>query len=81
MVETYWVIKNSDGDSSDGDDPFGYFGNSKLVKGPWSSFTWNSAKFLIPVPPPWGGVLAVGDKIIIYCSEDCPIHVNIKDVS
>ncbi|XP_076940007.1 DNA damage-binding protein 1-like [Bidens hawaiensis] len=40
-----------------------------FVEGPWSQNNLdNGAELLIPVPPPFGGVLIIGEETIVYCS-------------
>ncbi|XP_076949712.1 DNA damage-binding protein 1-like [Bidens hawaiensis] len=40
-----------------------------FVEGPWSQNNLdNGADLLIPVPPPFGGVLIIGEETIVYCS-------------
>lgn len=40
-----------------------------FIEGPWSQNNLdNGADLLIPVPPPFCGVIIVGEETIVYCS-------------
>lgn len=53
-----------------------------FVEGPWSQNNLdNGAELLIPVPPPFGGVLIIGEETIVYCSASAFKAIPIRPVS
>ncbi|KAM6551938.1 hypothetical protein CsatB_001746 [Cannabis sativa] len=50
-----------------------------FVEGPWSQNNLdNGAAMLIPVPPPFCGVLIIGEETIVYCSANAFKAIPIK---
>ena len=53
-----------------------------FVEGPWSQNNLdNGADLLIPVPPPFCGVLIIGEETIVYCSASAFKAIPIRPVS
>ncbi|GJW54584.1 DNA damage-binding protein 1 [Tanacetum coccineum] len=53
-----------------------------FVEGPWSQNNLdNGADLLIPVPPPFRGVLIIGEETIVYCSASAFKAIPIRPVS
>ncbi|KAF4398471.1 hypothetical protein G4B88_025450 [Cannabis sativa] len=53
-----------------------------FVEGPWSQNNLdNGAAMLIPVPPPFCGVLIIGEETIVYCSANAFKAIPIKPVA
>lgn len=53
-----------------------------FVEGPWSRNNLdNGADLLIPVPPPFCGVLIIGEETIVYCSASAFKVIQIRPVS
>lgn len=52
-----------------------------FVEGPWSQNNLdNGADLLIPVPPPFCGVLIIGEETIVYCSATTVKAIPIRPV-
>lgn len=52
-----------------------------FIEGPWSQNNLdNGADLLIPVPPPFCGVLIIGEETIVYCSANVFRAIPIRPV-
>jgi len=52
-----------------------------FIEGPWSQNNLdNGADLLIPVPPPFCGVLIIGEETIVYCSATAFKAIPVRPV-
>jgi DNA damage-binding protein 1 len=52
-----------------------------FVEGPWSQNNLvNGAGLLIPVPAPLGGVVIIGEEMVVYCNANSTFTIPIKQV-